>query len=447
MRKKRRKRVILLFVVTFLITLTVGLSGVVIYHALQNRQTQDTFSEREIATGEGSVTSGDAAGEKAGEDNGAGKSEQADQEMAESDDAVTEDGEMQPEDGSAESDGLSAEENGAAETEPLQEIITDEIGQATLVFGGDICFHDPYANMGSYVQRGSDIRNCISEVLLSEMQNADVCMVNNEFSYSDRGAPLEGKTYTFRSKPENVGILHDMGVDIVSVANNHAYDYGPQAFLDTLQTLDDAGVYHVGGGENLDKASQPVYFTIENLKIGYVSATQIERTDSPDTKGATENTPGVLRCFSESELSHFLDVIQRAKEECDFLVVFVHWGTENTDAADWAQPYQAERIAQAGADLIVGCHPHCLQGVTQFAGVPVVYSLGNFWFNSKTMDTALLKAVVGKDGLESLQIIAARQENCSTRELTGDESARVLSYLQGLSPEVTIGADGSVIWQ
>lgn len=348
-------------------------------------------------------------------------------------------------DGEPEKQGAGVD-NTEAGGEKLPEIPTDQKKEVTLVFGGDVCFYDPYANMGAYRERGSDIEKCISPYLLEEMRTADVCMVNNEFSYSNRGTPLEGKMYTFRSKPENVSILQDMGVDIVSVANNHAYDYGPDAFVDTLQTLEDAGVFSVGGGRNLEEASRLVCIEKNGLKIGYVAATQIERNDVPDTKGASEETPGVLRCFSQKELDHFLDVIRRAKQECDFLVVYIHWGTENTDVPDWAQPHQAQLISEAGADIIVGCHPHCLQGLTLKNGVPVVYSLGNYWFNSKTVDTALLKVKVNADGLESLQMIAARQSGCSTSELDGGEKERVLSYLQSLSPEMTFDSEGVVTW-
>lgn len=330
--------------------------------------------------------------------------------------------------------------------ETLPEIMTDEKGEVTLVFGGDICFHDPYANMGAFRERGSNIEKCISSYLLKEMRDADICMVNNEFPYSNRGNSLEGKMYTFRSKPENVNILHDMGVDIVAIANNHAYDYGREAFEDTIQTLDDAKILHVGGGRNLEDASKPVFVTINNVKIGYLAVTQIERNDSPDTKGATEETPGVLRCYNQRELDHFLALVEQTKKECDYLVVYIHWGTENTDQPDWAQPHQADLISAAGADIIVGCHPHCLQGLTLMNEVPVIYSLGNYWFNSKTVDTALLKLKVNGDGLQSMQMIAARQAGCATQELEGDEKQRVLSYLQSLSPNMSFDSEGYVTW-
>lgn len=342
------------------------------------------------------------------------------------------------------------EEAAQEEDEPGEEVVAEEIpeisGEVILTFGGDICFHDPFANMASLAQRGGSIESCISADLLSEMRQSDVCMVNNEFPYSGRGTPIPEKAFTFCSKPENVNLLHEMGVDVVSLANNHAYDHGEVALLDTLDILGGANIKYVGAGRNLEEASEPVCMEINGVKIAILAATQIERLDTPDTKGATENAAGVLRCFSEGELMHFLNLIEETKKACDVLIVYIHWGTENTDALDWAQPHQADLISKAGADIIVGAHPHCLQGLDSVNGVPVVYSLGNYWFNSKALDTALLKVTVEKEGVKAVQIIPARQENCSTSMLYDGEKQRVLDYLRSLSPNITLDADGVMNW-
>ena len=351
----------------------------------------------------------------------------------------------------SESERVQSETEAEESAEEITEVVAPEelpevSGSVTLTFGGDICFHDPFANMGALAQRGGSIESCISADLLEQMRGSDICMVNNEFPYSDRGTPIPEKTFTFRSKPENVNLLHEMGVDIVSLANNHAYDHGEVAFLDTLDILAAANINYVGAGRNLEEASLASCFEINGVKIAVLAATQIERLDTPDTKGATENSAGVLRCFSEKELEHFLGVVEATKEKCDVLIVYIHWGTENTDVLDWAQPYQADLISKAGADLIVGAHPHCLQGLDSMNGVPVIYSLGNYWFNSKPLDTALLKVVVEKEGVESVQILPARQQDCATSMLYEGEKQRVLDYLQSLSPNVVLDQDGYMTW-
>lgn len=271
---------------------------------------------------------------------------------------------------------LSSPERMAAQNMiPLAPQKADEI---SLVFAGDILFDDNYSIMvkmkgraggGSLVEAGFDA------AILQEMRGADIFMVNNEFTYTTRGTPTEGKAFTFRAKPEHAALLSEMGADIVSLANNHVYDYGEISLLDTLDTLTAAGMPYVGAGRNLTEAVRPVYFVTENVKIAFLSATQIERMDNPDTKGATETSPGVFRCRNVELL---LSEVEKAKAVSDFVVVYVHWGTESTTELDWAQKEQAPLIAQAGADLIIGDHPHVLQGIEWIGDTPVIYSVGNF---------------------------------------------------------------------
>lgn len=316
-----------------------------------------------------------------------------------------------------------------------------EDGTVTFVFAGDILFDPAYAIFSTYRQRGEQLEQCISEDLLAEMRSADVMMLNNEFPYSDRGEPLPDKTYTFRAAPESVSLLQDMGVDIVSLANNHAYDYGEASFLDTLDILEQAGVPYVGAGRNLEEAVRPIYYLVGDCKIAVLSATQIERTSSPHTRGATENTPGVFRCL-ETELLE--EKIREAKEECDFVIVYIHWGTEGTTELDWRQRDHTPLYVEAGADIIIGDHPHCLQEIGYVDGVPVIYSLGNFWFNSRTQDSCIVKMTFSEDGIQSLQFVPCLQSDCSVSLLEGEERARVISYMQSISHTANIDADGYV---
>ena len=313
--------------------------------------------------------------------------------------------------------------------------------QVTLLFGGDILFDDSYAVMNRLRQRENGIYDCMDEALLKEMRDADIFMLNNEFTYTARGTATAGKSYTFRSKPENIAMLNDLGVDIVSLANNHAYDFGEISLLDTLETLSGAGIPYVGAGKNLEEAVRPTYFIANDIKIAYLSATQIERLDNPDTREATETSPGVFRCWNPEKL---LAAIKTAKENSDFVVVYVHWGTENESNPDWAQLEQAPLLAEAGADLIVGDHTHCLQGIAFCGDTPVIYSLGNFWFSSKTLDTGLLKVAITKQGMKSVQFLPAQQDDCKTSLLANSEKERVLAIMRGLSAGVLIDQDGYV---
>lgn len=316
-----------------------------------------------------------------------------------------------------------------------------EEGKTVLAFAGDILFDDEYSIMANMNKRTGGIYDTISEDLLAEMTGADIFMLNNEFTYTLRGEPVLEKQFTFRADPEDASYLLDMGVDIVSLANNHAYDYGEISLLDSMDTLAAMEMPYVGAGVNIEAASRPFFFETEGLKIGILSATQIERLDNPDTKGATETSAGVFRCWDGTLL---YEKTEEAAEECDFLVVYVHWGSENTTELDWAQKDQAKKLAQAGADLIIGNHSHCLQGIEMIEGVPVFYSLGNFLFNSKTVDTCLVKAEIEEGKLSRLQFIPALQSGCRVEMLTGSEKARVIQHMQSLSSGITIDMEGYI---
>lgn len=321
--------------------------------------------------------------------------------------------------------------------------VSKEDGKITLLFAGDISFDDSYTIMNTMRKRDGGILDSFSREILDEMINADVFMLNNEFTYTNRGTPTEGKQYTFRSNPENVELLDELGVDIVSIANNHTYDYGEISLLDTLDTLIEDRMPFVGAGREINDASQTVYFKIGDTKIAYISATQIERLDTPDTKGAKENAAGTFRCWTEKLI---LEKVEQAKENCDIVVTYIHWGTEGTDEIDWAQRDLAKALAEAGADLIVGDHPHVLQPLASIEGVPVIYSLGNYWFNSKDCDNALVKVTLENGNIKSYQFIPAKQSGCYTAILQGTEKDRVLDYMRSISPTVTIDEDGYVTY-
>ena len=316
-----------------------------------------------------------------------------------------------------------------------------------LSFAGDICFDETCDVMQDYIGRGEELEQNISPELLDLMRSADVCWINNEFAYSDRGAPLANKMYTFRAKPERVEMLKEMGVDIAGLANNHVYDFGPEAMTDTLDTLRQAGIDYVGAGKDLEEAMTPVYREIDGIKIAYVAASRAEKYKM--TPQATESGAGILRCY-DTEL--FLKEIREAKEQADYVIALVHWGTEYSAELEEVQMSTGREYIDAGADIVIGAHPHCLQGIEYYQGKPIVYSLGNFWFNSKSLDTMLLQVrLSGDDGGSEItaehvevQIIPAKQEECRTRMLKGEEARGLFDYLEGISVNVVIDEEGVV---
>lgn len=312
--------------------------------------------------------------------------------------------------------------------------------EVTLSFAGDVSFAEGYANMSAYYSRGG-LEDCISPDLFDLMDQSDIMMLNHEYASSDRGSPLSGKSFTFRAKPSMTENLHKMSVDLVSVANNHVYDYGETAFLDTLNTLKAAGIPYAGGGANLEEAASPVYFIADGIKIAVVSATQIERS-KVYTKEAGADSPGVMRTF---EPARFLKVIENAKSQSDFVIAFVHWGTEGTSSFGQDQQSLGYQFINAGADLVVGAHPHVLQGIEYYKGKPIVYSLGNFWFNSKTIDTGILQAKLDVNGLKSLSFVPCIQKNSRTVLAESQvEKERIWNLIEKVSRRAEIDAEGVI---
>jgi poly-gamma-glutamate synthesis protein (capsule biosynthesis protein) len=312
----------------------------------------------------------------------------------------------------------------------------------TIGFAGDILFDDNYAVGNAFKMAGNTTEGVVGQSLLEKMRSADIMMVNNEFPYSNGGVPTEDKTYTFRARPETASILNDMGVDIVGLANNHAYDYGEQALVDSFNALKNVGVTYVGAGNNIEEASHPVYYiTKSGMKIAVICATQIERLDNPDTKAATETSPGVFRCLNDALL---LEKVREAREENAYVIVFIHWGTESTSEIDYLQADQAKEIVDAGANLIIGAHPHVLQKIDYINGVPVVYSLGNYIFNSKTQDTGMILTTLHINGTVNLQFVPAIQSGCTVSEATGDERMRILNEMAAMSPGITLDSNGYI---
>ena len=313
---------------------------------------------------------------------------------------------------------------------------------ASLSFAGDISFANDYAPAQNYTRLGID--GAFSEGIQQTMKEADIFMLNNEFCYTTSNAKIGGKTYTFKAAPELVSRLDEMGVDIVSIANNHAYDYGEQGFIDTMNTLKEANIPYVGGGSNLNDAKQNiVYFVINGMKIGYIAATQVERDLPILTQPATENSAGVIRCF-EPEL--VCEMIKEAKRNCDFVIVYPHWGTELKKEIQSDQQELAYAFIDAGADVIVGGHPHCLQGVEYYKDVPIFYSLSNFSFSSKTVDSCILNLQVTIDGIQSARYIPCRESSGMTYQCEKDASdyTQIIHTFNTYSANAKVDKDGYV---
>ncbi|MCC8128369.1 MAG: CapA family protein [Clostridiales bacterium] len=343
----------------------------------------------------------------------------------------------------AEAAALAEQEEAAQKAEEEAAALSETEYDFTIALMGDVNLDDTWYNMTYLVEQENGIYDCIGESLLERMQSADLFCVNSEFAFTDGGTALNGKAYTFRAQTSNISIYETMGVDLVTLANNHVYDYDAEGLTDTLATLDDAGIAHVGAGENLEEACEPYYVEFNGYTVAFVNASCAENIRY--TPQATEDSAGILLCY---ETDTFVQVIQNAKENADFVIACVHWGTEYSYEANDTQRTTAKEYIDAGADVIVGTHSHCLQGIEYYDGKPIFYNLGTCWFNEKTLDTFLLEIHFTGNAEEedvTFTVTPAIQSGCVTRLTESDEEwNQVVDLMEAYSYDVTIGSDGTV---
>ena len=336
--------------------------------------------------------------------------------------------ESEPEEPAEETPEPEPEEPAEETPEPEPE----EPGSALLAFAGDVMFSDPF--LASYDKSG--ISAIADSEMLERMQNADLFVINEEFPFSLRGEAMEDKQFTFRADPKYVEIFQKMGVDIATVANNHALDFGRDAFLDTLDTLKSAGITCIGGGYHLSEASAPAVRTIKGQTFAIFGATRV----SPSaTWYASDSQPGLFQTYDATLLNQ---KIAEAHTEYDHVIVFAHWGIEKNETPEDYQRSLAKGYIDAGADLVVGCHPHVLQGFEYYNGVPIVYSLGNYLFGNRDGDTVLLEASYDSEGAPSIQLVPCKRVGSVLSRIQHPEA--LFQHLTELSFGVTVAEDGTL---
>ena len=315
-------------------------------------------------------------------------------------------------------------------------------GEETVIsFAGDFNFADGWCTTEYMRKQPNGIYDCFSQDLLAATNASDILLVNNEFTYTDYTVPLAGKDYTFRAEPGMAELLSVFGTDAVTLANNHVFDFGEIGLSDTMKYLARNEIPYLGAGENRKDASRILYFIVNGRKVAFVSATEIERSEKY-TREATETQSGVLKML---DVNKFLPVIEQAKQVSDYVIAVVHWGTEGTLHPDNTQKRLAQQIVGAGADAIIGGHPHRLQGASFVNGAPVAYSIGNFWFSDGTLYTTLAQIVISADGELQLRYLPCIQENLRTRLITDKAGQEEFyHYLAAISQNVGIDTQGNV---
>lgn len=315
--------------------------------------------------------------------------------------------------------------------EPVQEEIP-QVKKTNLLFTGDILLTGYL--LSQYDSSG--INGILASDIVQEMVDADLTMVNEEFPFSNRGTAMEDKQFTFRIEPERVQVFKDLGIDIVTLANNHILDYGRDALTDTFETLDDAQIQYVGAGNNYDEAKALKEFDINDKKIGILAASRV----IPEPGWAAGTSSGVFSTYDSSGLEQ---EIKNADSSCDFVIVYVHWGIEKNEYPEDYQRQLAQKYIDAGADIVIGAHPHVLQGIEYYNGKPIVYSLGNFVFGSQISKTVFLKVEINEQSNLSLSVVACKTDaNYILNK--ADNQKEIYQYLTEISTNAVIDEDGIV---
>ena len=170
--------------------------------------------------------------------------------------------------------------------------------------------------------------------------------------------------------------LQQLSIDIVSLANNHFFDLGPEGAEHTIQLLDEMGIKHIGAGRNLEEAQRPVVETINGKKVVFLAFCDWRNETVGWCPFATEDHPGVNPMYDD----YVVDEIKKYKAQSDYVVVMPHWGKEHTWVTTNHVYAMAKKMRKAGADLILGSHPHRVQPVVNYKHTSVAYSMGNFLF-------------------------------------------------------------------
>ncbi|MFQ5966139.1 MAG: CapA family protein [Acidimicrobiia bacterium] len=298
-----------------------------------------------------------------------------------------------------------------------------------LGFGGDTSF-----------THGLAARDPLREVL-PLLRVPDLTLVNLETAVAEPSfGSARDKEFTFRSPPQSVDVLREGGIDGVALANNHALDFGREALGRTLELLDAGGVGRAGAGGNAAEAYAPMVFVREGTRVAVLSFSRI----LPGTWAALSDRAGVA---SGHAIDKTVKAIEDSSQVADVVVVMVHWGLELAACPLRYQRELGQTWIEAGADLVVGSHPHVLQGVERVGESWIVHSTGNFAFpsaNRESADTALFRFTFHDDTV-SLTVDPLRIVSGRPQPATEVAAARILDQLSRRSFGFEFTADGSAV--
>ena len=260
----------------------------------------------------------------------------------------------------------------------------------------------------------------------------DLVVCNLECCISSRGRPtplIEGKPFFFRGPPAGVDALKAMNIRAVGLANNHALDFGEQALGDTLELLHAAGIATAGAGLGPDSARSAAVVAADGVRVGLMAV-----TDHPVEYAAAPGCWGVALANMRNEPpSWLLERVAEARERCDLLIVFPHWGPNMTARPAGWQRRAASSLRAAGADLVAGHSAHVFHGVG-WDGGPVLFDLGDvlddYRIDRQLRNDLGVLAIWRPFAEQQLELVGLRLEYCHTRLADGADADWIAARLE-----------------
>lgn len=280
-------------------------------------------------------------------------------------------------------------------------------------------------------------------VVASHLSAADVTIGNLESPLSIGGVKNATKDVTFRGDPRGVEGLVSSGFDLLSIANNHVLDYGPDALADTVAALDARGIAHAGAGADRTAAWKPAVVERDGTSVAYLAFSHI----LPPGFVATDSKAGLAA--GRNNMDAVTEAIRSAKAEHDYVIVSFHWGVEYQDDANGEQVRDARAAVDAGADMVLAHHPHVIQAVEYYKNRLIAYSLGDFVFDHysrKTGEAFVLDAALGPDGVTDVKVTPVYLDDHGRPEfVTGSEATVILDRLKVISAKrsTLVSIDGN----
>lgn len=314
---------------------------------------------------------------------------------------------------------------------PFQGVKAGVVGQATepptltLIAVGDIMLSRDVER--AIKRHGVDYPFTKIQGILKE---GDIVFGNLETSVTP-GREILVNEMRFRSQPAALQGLVNANVSIVSLANNHVPDFGTKGVLDTVRYLDDAGIRHVGAGKDIEDALAPAFINVKGTTLAFLAFNDHDVV--PDSYGASVMRPGT----SLMDIDRMKNAVKKAKEHADIVVVSMHSGIEYTAKPNTSQQNFAHAAIDAGAELVLGHHPHVVQTAEKYHGKFIFYSLGNFIFDQiwseETKRGLGLKITMTSEGVQSVDFFPVYMRQLGQPEPADTTRAKEILARLGLA--------------